>query len=122
MTDSGRIRVAVAILVIGVVLILWSWGNWVYRASVEERPSRAVSTQAAAPDAQRDRAIKVLPQVLAYAAVIVLVALFGGYALLRASRRYREAAGRDRSTPSAVQDVWAMHKTPPYEQDEEHFE
>jgi len=44
-----------------------------------------------------------------------LVALFGGYAVVRMARRYSERADRWRPGSSASADVWMMHKAPDYD-------
>lgn len=109
-SDLRRIRHAIVILVIGIVVILWSWGNWVYRTSTPPPEIPLAQTQSDAPDAVRVKAVSHLPQILMYSLIIGVVALFGGYALLRASRRYYEAADRKRAGPTVTPDAWAMHK------------
>ncbi len=121
-TDLSRIRLAIVILVIGIVMILWSWGNWVYRASTPPLEVPLAQTQSDAPDALRVKAVSHLPQILMYSLIIGVVALFGGYAVLRASRRYYEAADRKRAGPTVTPDAWAMHKVSHYNDDEDGVE
>ena len=36
-SDQSRMRMALVFLVAGVMLLLWSWGSWVYRTSASAR-------------------------------------------------------------------------------------
>lgn len=45
-------------------------------------------------------------------ALVLLVFLVASYALIRSARRFRQAAGRDRPSPTLSDDVWAQHKLP----------
>ncbi len=118
----SRTRRALAILVIGIAMLLWCWGNWVYRASVPAREVPLAQTKSDVPDAVRAKAASYLPQILMYSLIIGVVALFGGYAVFRASRRYYEAANRKRAGPTVAPDVWAMHKVSHHNDDEDRVE
>ena len=100
-TDHARLRVGLVILVLGISLILWSWGNWLYRASAPERSAPIVNAEGDAPDEVRTEAVSLLPQILMYSLILVFVVLFGGYVLVRAARRYREGTDRKRTGPTA---------------------
>jgi TRAP-type C4-dicarboxylate transport system permease small subunit len=117
--DEGRFRTGLAFLVLGISLILWAWGNWLYRASTPEPAASIVRAEGDAVDTVRVEATSVLPQILMYSLILVFLVLFGGYAVVRMVRRYRESADRERAGPSASQDVWAMHKLPDYDRDED---
>ena len=49
---------------------------------------------------------------LLYGVVVLLVLAFGCWALLRASRRYKERLRRKPAQPTSVPDVWSMHQLP----------
>ena len=120
--DHTRLRTGLVVLVLGISLILWSWGNWLYRATTAERSAPIVATEGAAQDGVRTEVVSLLPQVLMYSLILALVVLFGGYALVRAARRYREGTDRKRAAPTASLDVWAMHKVPESDRDEDRIE
>ncbi len=74
-----------------------------------DQPSAPLpETSEAPPQAE----VQALAHLLYYLLILVVVFLFGSYAVLRASRRFRDSLStRDRS-PSDSSDVWAMHKAP----------
>ncbi len=49
---------------------------------------------------------------LLYLLIFVLVFLVATYAILRASRRYRESLAKRKPEHTEAGDVWAMHKVP----------
>lgn len=55
---------------------------------------------------------KTLATVLVYLLILVVVFMFGSYAIMRASRRFRGALSRRKADPTEAGDVWAMHKVP----------
>lgn len=50
--------------------------------------------------------------------ILLLIFVLATYVLVRAVRRYRRALDRARATPTAAEDVWAMHKVPDQSEDE----
>ncbi len=104
---------------LGILLVLWAWGNWLYRASTPESAVSIVRAEDSAADTVRVDATSVLPQILMYSLILVFLVLFGGYAVVRMVRQYRGSADRERAGPSASQDVWAMHELPDYDRDED---
>lgn len=106
-----RQRAALVIALLGLLLIMWACGNWVYRTSVVA--SAAVTTPGAdthVPDpAQSARLLSMFLLVLLILALVVIV---GGYAVVRAGRRLQKpiASHARGSTPS--DDVWQQHKLP----------
>ena len=116
--DQKRFRIGIVVLAAGVVLILWSWGNWVYRNAKQGQGPEVVRVQDADPNRPKANPIAVAPQLLLYTMIIVLTVLFGSYVLVRAARRYQEAAARPPIAPSQVQNAWEMHKTPEYDRSE----
>lgn len=74
-----------------------------------DQPSPPLPEAAEAPPQAE---VQVLANLLYYLLILVVVFLFGSYAVLRASRRFKNSlASRERS-PSDSSDVWAMHKAP----------
>lgn len=55
---------------------------------------------------------KTLATVLVYLLILVVVFMFGSYAIMRASRRFRGSLSRRKADPTEAADVWAMHKVP----------
>lgn len=112
--DQGRLRVGLVILVLGVLLMLWSWGSWAYRLSAERPDPRIGVTETAViePTAEQAHAAGAMRYFLIVALAIGLIGLFGSYILLRMSRQFRESASRSRAAPTPYQDVWATHQKP----------
>lgn len=116
--DQKRFRVGIVVLAAGIVLILWSWGNWVYRSAKQGQSPEVKHVQDAYPSEPRPNPVAVAPQLLLYTMMIVLTVLFGSYVLVRAARRYREADARQSIVRKTVQDAWEMHKIPEYDPSE----
>jgi len=129
-SEHHRTRVGFLFLAAGVLLLIWAWGSWFYRAS-HPPESTVVSADlddelGAAPrrrgrGPEPDKLAQALPAFLAVGVVLVLVFLFGAFAITRFSRRYREVLGHKRAPPSDASDVWARHRVPEYQDDEDEF-
>ncbi len=67
-----------------------------------------------APDgaAVHERAVGAIALVLLTLCVLLLLAVLGTFIFVRAARRNRAAANRQRPASTAAEDVWAMHKLP----------
>ena len=65
--------------------------------------------------------LEALASLLFYLLLLIVVFLFGSYAMLRASRRFRASLSTRRPRPTDASDVWAMHKQPDSSQLEEDF-
>ncbi len=72
----------------------------------QNAPDGAPASESAETDA---RALAIL---LLYLLIFVLVFLFATYAILRASRRFRESLAKQKPEHTDAGDVWAMHKLP----------
>lgn len=125
-SEHFRTRVAFVFLIGGLVLLFWAWGSWVFRASTPAMAGRiptaprvlnGVSEGGLSP-AERVRVVRAVWQYLLFGLVLVLLVIFGTYAIVRASRRYR-AAGEEKEAkkPPDRRDAWSMHKLSP--EDEE---
>ena len=125
-TEQHRVRVGFLFLAIGLLLLLWAWGNWVFRESVPTkaqtvtyaRDTESVPPSTDDPAAARIEAVRTLPLILAFSLVVILLVLLGGYAMLRTARRHRAAIDRPRAAPTDARDVWSMHKLPTSAEDE----
>lgn len=65
-----------------------------------------------ASEASPQAEVHALANLLYYLLILVVVFLFGSYAVLRASRRFRNSLTTRDRFPSDSSDVWAMHKAP----------
>jgi len=125
-TEQYRVRLGFLLLAVGLLLMVWAWGSWIFRESVPAKAQLIVRTQSGetpgadgSEDAdRRAEAAQALPLALAVSLVLVLLVLFGSYALVRAARRHRAALERRRAAPTDTTDVWAMHRLPEGAEDE----
>lgn len=108
--EQHRIKIGLVFLVVGVLLVLWAWGSWIYRTST--RTEGVVVAVDATPDApaEKVKAVRAAPTVLLSVALVVLTFLVASYALVRASRRYRMTLEKRANAPTDTRDVWSMHK------------
>lgn len=109
-SEQNRLRIGLAMLVAGVLLMLWSWGSWAYRLSANLPKQNITGEIALSPSSDQVQAASAMRWFLIVAFIVAAVAIFGSYVLLRISRRYREAASRLPAEPTDYQDVWSMHK------------
>ncbi len=109
-SEPNRTRMGLVFLVVGIVLVMWAWGSWIYRASVPAETAGALSERVTAGNPDVVRAARLSPLVLLVGLLLVLVVLFGSYTLVRAMRRHRALADRKRPPPTAADDAWAMNK------------
>jgi len=109
-SEQNRTRMGLVFLVVGVVLVMWAWGSWIYRASVPAETAGTLAEHVAAANPAVVRAARLSPLVLLVGLLLVLVVLFGSYTLIRAIRRHRALADRKRPPPTPADDAWAMNK------------
>lgn len=107
-TEQRRTTMGLAFLVIGLVLLMWAWGSWIYRTSTAAKPI-VVGRMAEAPD-ETEKAVRIAPGMLVGGVLLVVVFLAASFVFVRASRRYRQSLTRRGSPPSENTDVWSMHK------------
>ena len=72
----------------------------------QDAPDGAPASESAEIDA---RALAIF---LLYLLIFVLVFLLATYAIIRASRRFRESLAKQKPEHTDASDVWAMHKVP----------
>jgi len=121
-SEPRRVTAAASFLVLGVLLMLWAWGSWVYRANVKRQeaaaarvataPDVATTPVASDPDENRERAIRTIPFALMIVILVLLVVLIGFVLISRGARRYFATLNRKRPSPTATQDVWSQHQLP----------
>jgi len=119
--NRRRTTVGLILLVVGMLLILWSWGSWVYRAGVaEQEDTLSPGTTSMAEDdsppqtlsPEGSRVVQAIPRLLMVTLVVVVIALFGTVAIRRAGRRYFETAARRRARPTRTDDAWSQYRLP----------
>ena len=72
----------------------------------QSSPDGAPPSESARTDARS------LAMILLYLLIFVVVFLFATYAILRASRRFRESLAKQKPEHTDAGDVWATHKLP----------
>ena len=115
-SERYRSRLGLLMLVIGIVLLLWAWSSWLYRASVPTKVDGHAEILVE-PTAQRMLALRSSPLFLMVFFVLILAFFVGSYVVVRMIRRYRDTVLRNRAAPTDAQDVWRMHR-PPRDADE----
>ena len=97
---------AMSLLLVGIVLVAISVAMVAQRSSQSPQvwPGEASDRQMALAQAQ------MLFRVVVLIAVIFLIFALGCLAMSRWSRRFHESLSHERSAPTPVDDVWAMHK------------
>ncbi len=121
--DQNRFRFGIVILVMGIILVLWAWGSWIYRSSSTAPPGSSinrsfeydenleeVNARSEYPD--QTQVAKTLPTMLLYGFILFMVVLAATFILVRATRRYLAAAAHKRAPPTETSDVWSTHKLP----------
>lgn len=117
-TDARRMKIGVAFLIVGALLLIWAWASWAFRTSAVNAQPLGVSRTLVAEEVTEGAAgdnperIRALPRLLMYVILLVVVCLFGGYALIRFTRRYRAAAERCPIIPTPSNNLWEKHRLP----------
>jgi amino acid transporter len=159
--EHYRVRLGIIFLVIGLLLVLWAWGSWVFRVSAgsPENPTGAVpireggqspseppasagadargrwrpeitatpgfqiasrpapkaalaSFGGAPPGRSPPDAERLVPLTALTVLLLLIVFLFGAFAIVIGTRRWQALAAHKRAPPTPNADVWAMHKLP----------
>ena len=114
--DPARTRLGIIVLVIGLLMVFWAWGSWVYRVSADPSSAAMIvqtaETEDGAPTADQIKAASAMKLLLIVGFILFLAVLLGTFIMVRSARRYREAASRARAAPTAATDAWAMHRLP----------
>ena len=96
--ERNRIRNGLILLVSGVVLVLWAWGCWLFRTDQQGTMPPTVSAETT--EARGASGPMSTPLLLFASAVILLLALLGGYALAMRSSRRRALIDQRQLPPS----------------------
>lgn len=111
-----RTTLGLAFLVLGLVLLMWAWGSWMYRTSTAAKPI-AVSRSVDAGE-ESEKAVRIAPAMLVGGILLVVVFLAATFVLVRSSRRYRQSLLKRRGAATTSDDVWAMHRPKEFLDDE----
>lgn len=103
-----RLRTGLVMLVLGVLLLVWAWGSWIYRTSVEASPSDSSLTAAGEVEPDPTAPFRALARLLLYTLALVIIVLFGSYGIVRWMRRSSTARTQIPNLPSSNEDVWSM--------------
>lgn len=110
-SPQNRTTIGLAFLVVGLILLMWAWGSWIYRTS-KAAPPLAVKSSNASEESVR--AVGIAPGMIVGGVLLFVVFLAASFVLVRASRRYRQGLLRKSAAPTDSSDVWAMHKVKDY--------
>lgn len=108
--EIKRLRIALVLLLIGAVFIIWAWTSWMYRSANIVATQTLLRTEPIEPDPKNMLAARGLGLLLFVGLLLVLLVLFGGYAIVRAGRKHRERLLRPAPPPSAIDDIWSKHQ------------
>ncbi len=115
--EQRRMTMGLGFLVVGLVLLMWAWGSWIYRTANAAKPI-AVS-RAEGDGEQTVKTVGIAPGMLVGGVILVVVFLAASFVFVRASRRYRQSLVRRGLPPSDTTDVWSMHKLKEFPDDSE---
>jgi len=110
--EQNRLMAAIVLLIVGLLLLLWAWGSWVYRTSPPETTTTAFLANVSGLGAEQAQAAGAITWSIMVALLLVLSFVVASMIMLRAARRIRAAGARRRSMPTPSADVWAMHRLP----------
>lgn len=107
-SPQNRTTLGLAFLVVGLLLLMWAWGSWIYRTS-KAVPPIAVTRAADVPE-ESARFMGLVPGMLIGGVLLLVVFLAATFVLVRSSRRYRQSLTRKSAAPTDSSDVWSMHR------------
>jgi ABC-type Fe3+ transport system permease subunit len=121
--ESNRVRIGLAFLLMGLLLLAWSWGSWVYRTSATQVATAESPTQsedASDPLSPEKKAVaaRSLTLVLLTIFALFLAVLLGSFVIVRYGRNYFAMHGRGKTAPTTNASVWEMHQPPPLNDDQ----
>ena len=115
--EQRRTMLGLAFLVMGLILLMWAWGFWIYRTSTRAQPIAVGKATEDADDSAK--AARIAPGMLLGGVLLFVVFLAATFVFVRSSRRFRSSLGRRARKPSDTTDIWAMHKLKEFPDDEE---
>ena len=110
--DHRRSTIALSFLIAGILLVLWAWGNLMYRTVPSDGQAPAVHTIARAHDPPKDQWLIAQAFLLLVGFLLFLVVVVGCFVMIRAVRRRQAAIDHRRSKPTSTDDVWSRHRLP----------
>ncbi len=106
--QQKRTTMGLGFLVLGLILMMWAWGSWIYRTSTTARPQ--IIGRSAETTEETEKAIRIAPSMLAGGVLLVVVFLAATFVFVRSSRRYRQSLTRRGAAPTSASDVWSTHR------------
>lgn len=103
--ERRRFRVGILVLSLGIILMLWAWGNWMYRATMVAE-SLPAAQPASTNGASTSNAATALARLLIYGFILVIAILLGSFVVIRAMRRNMAAATRRPAEPTPAPEIW----------------
>jgi hypothetical protein len=113
-----RTRVALVLLLLGLLMILFAWADYVFLTASSVTPEVVARVNEPSAD-DSTRALEALSTLLVVGLLLTLIVLVGSHVLVRAARRYRAVGNRARSPATPSEDVWSLHRAPPLEDEED---
>lgn len=110
--DRRRSAIGLSFLVAGILLVLWAWGNWMYRTVPTDGLAPTAHSIARTHSPPKDQWLIAHALLLLVGFLFFLVVLLGSFVLARAVRRRQAAIDRRRSKPTEADDVWSRHRLP----------
>jgi len=116
-SQQYRTRLGMLMLVLGIVLLVWAGGSWLYRMNVPSTIENSSIESPLDPASSRMMVIRSSPFFLMVLLLLLIAFLVGSIIIVRTIRSYRDAMLRKPNKPILHQDVWSMHR-PPRDADE----
>lgn len=121
--ESNRVRIGLAFLLMGLLLLGWSWGSWVYRTSATQGATAELPTQSEdSPDPtspqEKVAAARSMTLVLLTLFGLFLAVLLGSFVIVRYGRNYFDLHRSGKTAPTTNASVWEMHRPPPLDDEE----
>lgn len=111
-SEATRIRFGLISLVMGVILIVWAGGNWMYRTTVSARPVSAADQLDNSTITDPVTPVAGLARLLVLGGLVLTVVLIGSFVLSRAARKYFGRQQRQRLRPTDAADTWSLGDRP----------
>ena len=106
-SPQNRTTMGLAFLVVGLVLLMWAWGSWIYRTSKAAPPLAIKNTDVSEGSV---RAVGLSSGMIVGGLLLLVIFLAASFVLVRASRRYRQGLLRKDRPATDSSDVWSMHR------------
>lgn len=114
-SEATRMRFGLLALVIGVMLIVWAGGSWMYRTTVSARPVSSADQINSSTETDPATPVAGLARLLLLGGLVLTVVLIGSFVLSRAARRYFGRQRLQRLRPTDAADAWSLGDRPDVE-------